>query len=96
MLDIFSGPHIIVLLIIVLLIFGPKNLPKLAQSLGQSVRELKRGFQGLGDDLKDEPKSTPGQQQASAGPVPGTHPQAPLFTQPGSTPAEPVDHPKAT
>ena len=42
-----------IVLVIVLIFFGPKNLPKLAQSIGKSVRELKNGLSGIGDDLKD-------------------------------------------
>ena len=34
----------LVVLAIILLLFGAKNLPKLARSLGDSVKELKRGF----------------------------------------------------
>ncbi|HOE98040.1 MAG TPA: twin-arginine translocase TatA/TatE family subunit [Candidatus Sumerlaeota bacterium] len=45
--------ELIVLLVIVLLIFGPKNLPRLAQSIGRSARELKNGLNGITDDLKD-------------------------------------------
>ncbi len=49
------GPlQIVILLVIVLIIFGPKNLPRLAQSIGQSVRELKKGLQGLGDDINND------------------------------------------
>ena len=91
--DLFSTPHIIVLLIIVLLLFGPAKLPKLAQSIGQSVRELKRGFHGMGEDLKEPPR--PAQTQASAGSVPGTQPQTPQFGQPALTSAEPVDSNKS-
>ena len=48
-----------ILLVIILIFFGPKNLPKLAQSIGKSVRELKNGLNGLGDDLKDTLNSPP-------------------------------------
>lgn len=34
----------LIILAIILLLFGAKNLPKLARSLGDSVKELKRGF----------------------------------------------------
>lgn len=51
-----GGWEIFALLVIVLLIFGPKNLPRLAQSLGTSARELKKGMQGLTDDLTETPK----------------------------------------
>ena len=42
---------IIIVLIIVLLIFGPKNLPKLGKAIGRSVKGLR---DGLGGDDKEE------------------------------------------
>ncbi len=52
-------PEIIAILAVVLLLFGPKKLPELARGIGQSVREFKKGTQGLKDELeaslKDEP-----------------------------------------
>ncbi len=36
------GPwEILILLVVVLLVFGPKRLPEVGRSLGRSVRELK-------------------------------------------------------
>ncbi len=34
-------PEIAVILVVVLIIFGPKNLPKLGRALGQGMREFK-------------------------------------------------------
>lgn len=47
---------------IVLLLFGPKRLPDLAQSLGKSIRLFKQGLREAGSDEKatlpdGEPKS---------------------------------------
>jgi sec-independent protein translocase protein TatA len=50
-----------IVLVIVLIFFGPKNLPKLAQSIGKSVRELKNGLNGIGDELKETLTSPPDQ-----------------------------------
>jgi sec-independent protein translocase protein TatA len=48
------GPtELVVFLIIVLIIFGPKNLPRLARALGQSMRELKEGMHGISNEMKD-------------------------------------------
>lgn len=48
-------PEIIVLLVIVLLLFGPKRLPDLAKSLGRSITEFKTAIKG--DVSKDEGNS---------------------------------------
>ncbi len=45
------GPlEIIIVLVIVLVIFGPKRLPDLGRSLGTSMREFKDSVTGKGDD----------------------------------------------
>ena len=35
-----AGPDLIIVLLVVLLIFGGKNLPGLARSMGQALREF--------------------------------------------------------
>ncbi len=42
-----SAPHIIILLVVVLLLFGSRRLPGAARSLGQSMHIFKRSVQGL-------------------------------------------------
>ena len=44
-------PELIIILIVVLLIFGPKNLPKLGSALGKTVKNLR---EGLGSKKKEE------------------------------------------
>jgi sec-independent protein translocase protein TatA len=39
-------PELIVILIVALLIFGPKNLPKLGSAVGKTVKNLRDGFDG--------------------------------------------------
>ena len=36
-------PELVIILVVVLLIFGPKNLPKLGASLGKTVKSLREG-----------------------------------------------------
>lgn len=45
-------PEIAIVLVIVLIIFGPKRLPELGQSLGRGIREFKGS---LGGDHDDKP-----------------------------------------
>jgi sec-independent protein translocase protein TatA len=49
------GPlEIIIVLVIVLVIFGPKRLPDLGRSLGSSMREFKDSVTGKDDDKEIE------------------------------------------
>jgi|EndMetStandDraft_6_1072998.scaffolds.fasta_scaffold123901_2 sec-independent protein translocase protein TatA len=47
----FDAPELIIILAIVLLLFGGKKLPELSRSLGNSMRELRKG---LNDDVKSD------------------------------------------
>lgn len=48
------GPfEIIVILVVVLVIFGPRNLPKLGAAFGKTVKNVREGKEG-DDEKKDE------------------------------------------
>ncbi len=49
-------PELLVIFAVVLLIFGPSKLPTLGSSLGQAIREFKRGMSQK-DDLDEKPES---------------------------------------
>ncbi len=53
-----SGAEWIILLIIALIIFGPKNLPRIGRALGQSIRGFKEEMKGISNSDNDE-ESTP-------------------------------------
>jgi len=53
------GPmEIIVLLVIALIVFGPKRLPELGKSLGGGMREFKQSITGRHDRLAAETEDT--------------------------------------
>jgi sec-independent protein translocase protein TatA len=53
------GPlEIIVVLIIALIVFGPKRLPELGRSLGRGIREFRGSIGGEHDD-EDERQAPP-------------------------------------
>jgi sec-independent protein translocase protein TatA len=49
------GPlELVVVLIIALIVFGPKRLPELGKSLGKGIREFRSSVSGEGDDEDDK------------------------------------------
>jgi sec-independent protein translocase protein TatA len=52
------GPlEIVVVLIIALVVFGPKRLPELGRSLGKGIREFRGSVSGESDDDDERPSS---------------------------------------
>ena len=45
-------PEMMIVLVVVLLLFGPQKLPELAKGLGQAIREFKRGADGIREDVE--------------------------------------------
>ncbi len=61
------GPlEIIVVLIIALVVFGPKRLPELGNSLGRGIREFKESVTGENDDKDDDVKAISATQATAA------------------------------
>ncbi|MDD7929640.1 twin-arginine translocase TatA/TatE family subunit [Microbacterium thalli] len=48
--NLFAGPHLWILLIVILLLFGAAKLPALAKSMGQSARIFKGEMKAMKDD----------------------------------------------
>lgn len=51
--------ELLIILVVVLLIFGPRRLPEMAKGLGQSVREFRKGIKDMRQDLESEVSETP-------------------------------------
>lgn len=69
----FRSPPVdaIVILIIVLLIMGPKRLPGIGKGLGHGMREFKEGITGQSKDDEDKPalsESSPMPQSTASSP----------------------------
>lgn len=48
-------PGLIIILVIVLIVFGPKKLPEIGGAVGKTFAEFKKSTKGLMDDEEDEP-----------------------------------------
>ena len=77
-------PEIAIVLLIVLVIFGPKRLPQLGRSLGSGMREFKDAVTGKNKD--DEPE----QIEAPAAP-PADHATAATADDPSAARAKAAD-----
>ena len=46
--------HIVVIVLVALVIFGPAKLPELGRSIGKTINEFRSGAKEMTDSLKDE------------------------------------------
>jgi len=53
-----GAPELIIILAILLLLFGGKKLPELSKSLGEAMRELRKGLTDTDDEEKKAKDTT--------------------------------------
>ena len=101
--DMLSIPHLIIVFIVALVVFGPEKLPELARNLGKIMGEFKRAtgdlrstFEGHLRDLEREAdqRRMRNESEIAATPVPPAAPlppesQASVPSLPGSVPTTP-------
>lgn len=60
MFDNMGMGELIIILLVVLVLFGSKKIPDLAQGLGKGIREFKKAVRDVQEDIKvpDENKKT--------------------------------------
>ncbi len=49
-----GGAEMGVLFLVILLIFGPSQIPKMARSIGQAMREFKKAQREISDELNKD------------------------------------------
>ncbi len=59
--DLFTPVHLVIILAIALLLFGPKRLPEIGQGLGKTIREFRNAMKE-GSEQSDAPKPSPEEQ----------------------------------
>ena len=57
--NLFTPSHIVIVLIIALLIFGPRKLPELGKGLGEGFRGFKEGIKGTPETPKQDAPAAP-------------------------------------
>jgi sec-independent protein translocase protein TatA len=84
-------PELLIVLVIALIVLGPKKLPEVGRSLGRGMREFKDSISGItpdddDDDERNEPRAiTPAERIEPADPVMPAEPVTPATTTPATT-----------
>ena len=81
-----------VLLLAVLLIFGPKRLPSLGRGLGQGMKEFKEGITGKSAPIEDEGAERPALNTANSSQPAAGSSQGPAQLHPSQRPRPRLRH----
>jgi sec-independent protein translocase protein TatA len=71
-------PELLIVLVIALIVLGPKKLPEVGRSLGRGMREFKDSISGItdsDDDDIDEPTGLPASTTAASTPTTASSPE---------------------
>jgi sec-independent protein translocase protein TatB len=86
-----GGPELLLILVIALIVFGPRQLPEIGKSLGRMLTEFRRASNDFKRTLEDEVEADKLRAAAPAVPPPAAPAEAPagaVATAPESGPAE--------
>ena len=75
--------ELIIVLVIVLVIFGPKRLPEIGRSLGKGIKEFKKSTTEIQEQLTKEEPTTSTAEKAEPEPVSAPEPK--VAPEPKST-----------
>ncbi len=90
------GPgELILILVIVLVIFGPGKLPDIGNAIGRGIREFRKASGDLEDSIRGESSSTPPSGSAAQAAPPSSSAPAGAASTP-ATPATPATPSAAT
>ena len=83
-------PELIIILVIALIIFGPRKLPELGRSLGKSIGEFKRASNELRSTLEEEIRIEEQRERTSASAATTAATATPLSPTPPPAVEEPT------
>lgn len=73
-----GGPELIMILLVALVVFGPRKLPELGRTVGQGLREFRRHTSGITEELRgtlDPVVTAPAPSVTTLTAAPVAHPQ---------------------
>ena len=82
------GPaEILVILIVALIVLGPKKLPEAGRQVGKAIAEVRKWSQGFQDEIKNAMEPEP-KRPSYAEPQPGYQPPIPMLPAETEPPAD--------
>lgn len=51
--NLFEGPHLILILIVIMILFGSKKIPEFMQGIGKGIKEFKKAAKDIQDSVKE-------------------------------------------
>ena len=78
--------HWIILIVIIMLVFGPKKLPELGNSLGRSINGFKKGLADVQDEVSSSVSMAEGQKSEAT--MSSESQKEPVLVQTSAEPGE--------
>jgi sec-independent protein translocase protein TatA len=63
----FQPTHLILILVVVLIVFGPGKLPEAGKAMGKAMKDMRNAFSGSDEEQKEKAAT---ESTAAASPVP--------------------------
>ncbi|MDD5361291.1 MAG: twin-arginine translocase TatA/TatE family subunit [Ignavibacteria bacterium] len=51
--NLFEGPHLLIILLAIIVLFGSKKVPEFMQGLGKGIKEFKKAAKDIQDSVDD-------------------------------------------
>jgi sec-independent protein translocase protein TatA len=100
--DILQPTHLLFVLVVALLVLGPKRLPEAGKALGKGIRDFRmaiggdEGTHGLTTEMPPAPAPEVMVPPAAAPPVETTVTSSDMASEPAESPAHETEHPAET
>lgn len=81
-----SGPELVVVFLVILVLFGAKKIPEFAKGLGQGIKEFKKASREVTDEINNGMNSPPPPPSSGAPADPSARPQSASPNPPSTVP----------
>ena len=81
-----SGPELVVVFLVILVLFGAKKIPEFAKGLGQGIKEFKKASREVTDEINSSINSPPPPPSSGTPAEPSARPQSAGPNPPSTVP----------